>query len=474
MRRTLLAMFTLPAILLGLAHCPAAHAADEVGYPRLMQGPMLGAVTQSDALIWARTSGPFECWIEYATMPDFSDARETEHQTAAKENDYCLFLKASDLQPDTRYYYRVYVHKGLAHGFEKLPPFEFRTAPADGFKGRFTVCFGSCSRWVEDPVQPIWPVVQGLKPDLFFWLGDNIYGDALDTDILAEEYRRQREVPGLQPLIRNVPQLATWDDHDFALNNSDRTNPVKEDALRVFKHYWPNPSYGLENTPGVFFKYSYGGVDFFFLDGRYHRDPNIAPDTPEKTHLGAEQLAWLKAGLKESKATFKVLLSGSGFNVGKEFGGDSWASYLHERDALFDYIRDESISGVLLLSGDTHVGELNAMPWSDKGGYDLYELVSSPLAQIPASDNLTRGPELRVRPAYCEAANAGVLTFDFSGEVPSVTMNVMSQYGLYAWAPVVVRADELANGVASAKKKRNADARNMDRFSAGGREALKK
>lgn len=464
----------LIGLLAGISIClwSLASEAADVGYPRLMQGPMVGAVTGTEALVWGRASGPFECWLAFSTSPDMSDARETARLRAERSNDYCLVWKVTELKPGQRYYYRVYVHEGVAHGFEKLPPFQLRTAPGEGFRGQFRVCFGSCSRWAEDPVQPIWPVVRELNPDLFFWLGDNIYGDALDTDILAEEYRRQREVPGLQALIRSVPQLATWDDHDFALNNSDRTNPVKEDALRVFKQYWPNPSFGLDETPGVFFKYSYGGVDFFFLDGRYHRDPNIAPDTPEKTHLGAAQLAWLKAGLKESTAAFKVLLSGSGFNTGKGFGGDSWASYLHERDGLFDFIRDEGVSGVILLSGDTHVGELNAMPWSEKGGYDLYELVSSPLAQIPASDNLTRGPEMRVRPAYCEAANAGVLTFDFSGEVPAVTMNVMSQYGLYAWSPVTIRADELVNGVASAKKKRNADARDMERFSAGGRAAL--
>ncbi|MFQ5739432.1 MAG: iron-containing alcohol dehydrogenase, partial [Acidobacteriota bacterium] len=66
-----------------------------------------------------------------------------------------------------------------------------------------------------------------------------------DPDILAEEYRRQREVPRLQPLLRSRPQLAIWDDHDYGLNDSDRTNPVKKEALRVFQQYWANPAYGL-------------------------------------------------------------------------------------------------------------------------------------------------------------------------------------------------------------------------------------
>ena len=54
------------------------------------------------------------------------------------------------------------------------------------------IAFGSCPKWQDDRVQPIWPWVVHHEPDIFFWIGDNIYGDTLDPDILREEYRRQR------------------------------------------------------------------------------------------------------------------------------------------------------------------------------------------------------------------------------------------------------------------------------------------
>ena len=38
-----------------------------------------------------------------------------------------------------------------------------------------------------------------------------------------------------------------------------------------------------------------------------------------------------------------------------------------------DFIRDNEIAGVVLLSGDSHIGELNVIPWSERGGYDLYD-----------------------------------------------------------------------------------------------------
>jgi alkaline phosphatase D len=250
-------------------------------------------------------------------------------------------------------------------------------------------------------------------------------------------------------MLRTVPQLAIWDDHDFALNDHDRTNPVKDRALKVFKWYWCNPAYGLPEVPGVFFEYTYGGVDFFFLDGRYYRDPNESPDTPEKTFLGKEQFAWVKERLKNSTTPFKVLVCGSGWTAAKGAGGDSWAAFLNERNALFDFIRDENIKGVVLLSGDTHTGECNAIDWSKHGGYDLYDLVSSPLAQDASNGWRKRNPEVRLRPGF-EKPNVGILRFDMTAEDPTLTFNLFGDDGQPAWEALVLRLSDLQNGKATA------------------------
>ena len=190
----------------------------------------------------------------------------------------------------------------------------------------------------------------------------------------------------------------------------------------------------------------------FFIDCRYYRDPKKEPDHPEKTFLGKEQREWLQQSLKDSEAPFKVLISGSGWSKAKGPGGDSWASYLHERNALFDFIRDNQINGVILLSGDTHTGELNAIPWSEKGGYDFYDLVSSPLGQTPWPANPTRKPEIRIRPVFTREDHFGLLEFDLTGE-PALRFNLIGTSGREAWKPFVIRADELVNGVVSWKDK---------------------
>jgi alkaline phosphatase D len=447
----------------------------EIGSPRLMQGPMVGAVTDTTIPIWVRASGPFPCAIQYDTVWPFVDAQRTETIQATKENDYCTVLSLEGLEPATTYFYRVLVNDEGAKNLNSLPAFEVKTAlPADR-PTSFRVCFGSCPQYRTDPIQPIWDAVEGLEPDLFFWLGDNIYGDALDPDILAEEYRRQRDVVKLVPLLRTIPQLAIWDDHDFGLNDHDRTHPGKEGALRMFKRYWPNPSYGLSDTPGVFFKYDYGGVDFFFLDVRYHRDPNDTPDGPEKTHLGKEQLQWLKDRLKESRAVFKVLIAGGEWAKPYTPGRDSWASFHHERNHLFDFIRDKKIGGVILLAGNSHVGELNCSPQSEQGGYDLYELVSSPLAQEPGVYNILSDAEVRIRQVYAKTSNAGILDFNLAAEDPSVRINLIDIYGRLVWKDLVLEASELKNGVKTYHDKQSSKAAKVQEFVRGAhRQALMK
>jgi alkaline phosphatase D len=59
-----------------------------------------------------------------------------------------------------------------------------RNLPLDQ-PGRFRVAFSSRVRTHEDPVQPIWDPVATAKPDLFLWLGDNVYADTIYPEFLA-------------------------------------------------------------------------------------------------------------------------------------------------------------------------------------------------------------------------------------------------------------------------------------------------
>jgi len=440
-RRTLLGTAltaTIPGAALGQSNI------DWRGIPRLMQGPVLGACGLTDALVWTRTSGPFATAVEYAREPTFIAPRRTRSLIARKDEDFVLVHRLEGLDPGTTYHYRVLVDGRHNPDDVGQEPFLLTTAPAG--PSRFRLAFGSCARRARYPVQPIWRSIEAARPDVFIWAGDAVYADTLEPDILAEEYRRQRDLPEIRRFMATTPQLAIWDDHDYGLNDHDRRHPGKVDALATFRRYWPNPELGLPGAPGAFFRWSYGGVDFFFLDVRYHRDPNEQPDGPAKTMLGAAQRRWLLDGLASSMAAFKVVVSGSGWNDSKPEGADSWASYSVERDAILNEVAKRGVTGVLLLSGDTHYGELNCLPWSERGGYDFYELVSSPLAQDTVDLYLTARPILRVRQAFSGDVNFGLVDFDLTQADPTAELALRDEGGQAVWPPLRLLASELKPG----------------------------
>jgi len=460
-RRTFLKLGGLGALLGAM---PRALA-DALGYPRALQGPMIGAPAPDRLNVWVRPSGLFDVALEVATDPAFRNPIQGSTARARAEDEGCVVLHADGLQPATDYWYRLR-YAGVHDRYQPLP-FRTRTAPADN--AAFRVAFGSCCRIQLDAEQPIWNTVRHLEPDMFLWLGDNIYGDSDWTAGLVDLYARGRNVERLEPLLRSTPQLATWDDHDFGYNDSDGNNPFKQDSLRIFRSFWANPSYGEPGNPGVYFKQHYGGVDFFVLDGRYHRSPTTRVDDAGKTMLGAQQKAWLKRELKASRAPFKVLAIGGGWSSAEnEDGGDSWGVFLTERNEIFDFIRDEGIGGVVCISGDSHMGELNCIPWSSRGGYDIYDMCSSPLAQMPANKNTRQAPEVRVRDTWTRSVNVGLLQFDMTGETPRLTYTLHDVLGDAVWEPLVLTPDELRNGVRTWDRKADPrEVERLERFRAG-------
>lgn len=406
-------------------------------YPRILQGPMVGDTSSNSTVLWMRASDAHRIEIEYSTDPTLKGASRSAAIDARPDQDYIVRIPLQDLAPATAYAYRVLLD-GKPDRYARSPRI-FRTLPRGNAPLR--LAFGSCARRILDGRQPIFEAIAAAQPDGFFWVGDHVYIDSLAPMAFEYEYQLQRSVPSAQAMLNSVPQWAIWDDHDYGLNNGDRTSPVRELGLATFKKYWANPSYGLPEAPGVFFRKRIAQVECFFLDGRSYRDPSDQPDGSSKTQLGSVQKAWLKQALRESDATFKLLIAGGGWATsgGNKFE-ESWGAYRHERDEIFDFIRDERIGGVVLLSGDVHRGELNQVPRRSRGGYDLTELVSSPLAQPTRSATDDLQAEARLRLPYDGGSNFGLLEFDASG---GLTLNLHDVQGRAVWEPVKLDARDL-------------------------------
>src|SRR5262245_43533796 len=75
------------------------------GSPRILQGPMIGAVSPTEVLLWARLSGPFSFSVSCGETTDDADLRPSETVTARAEDDFTVVLRLRELKPDTTYYY---------------------------------------------------------------------------------------------------------------------------------------------------------------------------------------------------------------------------------------------------------------------------------------------------------------------------------------------------------------------------------
>ena len=61
------------------------------------------------------------------------------------------------------------------------------------------------------------------------------------------------------------------------------------------------------------------------------------------------------------------------------FSESVWGSYEYEREALFDWLDENEIAGVVLIGGDIHVSRHLHFPTRERLGYDLHEFITSPM-----------------------------------------------------------------------------------------------
>jgi len=228
--------------------------------------------------------------------------------------------------------------------------------------------------------------------DFQLFIGDNVYANSTNHKVLWEHHMEQRSIANYAEVLAKTPSFATWDDHDFGPNNSDGSEAGKEESLRLFKDVWANPSYGLKDVPGVFYSYMWGDVEYFVLDNRYHRTKKGTAS--DNTQLGIKQREWLLNGLKNSRAPFKVIISGGSI----QRGGEKWAEFEVELKTIMNFIRDNKIYGVMFQGGDVHIVyfkkyDNNAqdefhdktrpalLQYETEMGYPVYDIISSGIAK---------------------------------------------------------------------------------------------
>jgi alkaline phosphatase D len=316
------------------------------------------------------------------------------------------------------------------------------------------IAFGSCAK--QDRPQPIWDAVVETKPQAFLFLGDNIYADTEDMDVMRAKYRLLGEQPGYQRLLETCEVLATWDDHDYGVNDGGAEYPKKRESQQVFLDFFNAPRDDPRRTrEGVYSARVFGPpgkrVQVILLDGRYFRSPlkvgfqpgepgdgyrgKYAPNTDrDATLLGKDQWIWLEQQLRMPA---EVRLIGSGIQViADEHGSEAWGNFPHERARLFQLLRKTEAHGVVLLSGDRHLAEIARLgPEEPLGiGYPLYDITSSSL-NTPSGNFTKAGTRFaneinryRVGLTYFDT-NFGLVDIDWEADDPVVRVQVRDEAG---------------------------------------------
>lgn len=308
------------------------------------------------------------------------------------------------------------------------------------------IAFGSCAE--QTGPQPIWTQVLAAQPDLFVFLGDNVYADTDEPAELQAAYERLGAQPGFQRLQASTEIIATWDDHDYGQDDIGADYVSKDASRRIMLDFFGEPadSPRRSQTGGIYTAYTYGPpgrtVQVILLDLRWSRsdlveirdDERLARREalnrgPYEANLASDarlmeeaQWRWLEEQLAQP-ADLRII--GSSIQLLAEFTGwETWANYPKERQRFIELLARYQREPVLIISGDVHWAEFSTIH-ETAGDWPLYELTSSGLTEEWSAISPNRH---RVGEAFAEA-NFGLIEIDWDSPGPDLSLSVTNEAG---------------------------------------------
>jgi alkaline phosphatase D len=468
------------------------------------------------AVIWSRADRPARMLVEYATTESFTDARRLTGPAALEEWDYTSRLALTGLPGGQTIHYRVqFLDLGDLRTLSAPLTGRFRT-PDIGDRPTRDVTLAwsadTCGQgWGIDAARGglrLYDVMRRVEPDVFVHCGDTIYADQpLQAEVTLDdgtrwrnlvtpekskvaetldEFRGQYRYNLLDEHMRRfqaeVPTLAIWDDHEVRDNFYD-TRPLDQDARyaekrmtvliararRAFLDYQPL-TIDADDPERIFRTRSHGPLlDVIGWDMRSYRGANSTNRQPvagpDTALLGPGQLAWVKARLKASRATWKVIASDMplglvvvDFPVRDRFeavanaeNGPPLGRELEIAD-LLAFIKRERIRNVVFVTGDVHYCAAHRYDPARAAFTDFdpfWEFVAGPLHAGtfgPNALDTTFGPEVKFVgiPPGMKPGRSPAEGFQFFGTVKVDAKTRAATVGLHNLAGETIYRQELA------------------------------
>jgi alkaline phosphatase D len=290
-----------------------------------------------------------------------------------------------------------------------------------------TIAFGSCSD--QKRPQPLWDDILASKPQVWVWIGDNVYGDTENMDTLKAKYNKQKSNPVYQKLIQSSIVVGVWDDHDYGVNDGGKEYPKKKESQQLMLDFMGvKQNSPLRKQEGAYSVNTFGKkghqVKVILLDGRYFRDPlkkngrDNVPD-PSGDILGEAQWKWLEQELTSSDADAHIIGCGIQF-LPEEHPYEKWANFPTARKRLLDLFAKTKPKGVILISGDRHIAEISRVQLPGLG-YELFDITSSGLTHVSKpheEPNQHRAGEMVTK------LNYGLITYHWDSKPLRATVNI--------------------------------------------------
>lgn len=337
-------------------------------------------MTPTSANVVARLTAPgLRARLQISVNQSLTPALFSAIGTTTAVSGNTLTFTVQGLQPDTDYFYGVEV--GGVLRAEPLSRGRVRTFPLG--TGSFKIAFASCSDY-RKPDQRAFDAIAEEKPLIFFHMGDLHYNDtdSLNPDDYRENYDAILNHPVQSALYRNVSLAYMWDDHDFSGNDSDTTAIGREPARTVYRERTPH--YPIAATGGTMAQaFTIGRVRVIMTDNRSGSVPPTQRESATKTRLGVAQKAWFKQELISSRDAgfpLTIWVCSQPWIAPAQLGSDTWGGYATERTEIANFIRDNRITNVVLLSGDMH-----ALAFDDGTNSDYATGGGAPLTVLHAA-----------------------------------------------------------------------------------------
>lgn len=353
-------------------------------------GIMSGDPLPDGTIIWTRIEpadeiDPSVLW-EVGNDDTFAEIAAGGIVTATADTDYTVKIPVSGLDSDRWYHYRFTVN-GVTSIAGRL-----RTAPMPGvLPERLRFVFSSCQQQ-NDSYYVAHRAIVEEQADFFMHLGDYIYvsdSQTVSLDDYRGVYKRFRSNPLLQAVHASTPTVAMWDDGEFSNYVNRFFDPDRLDAgARAWGEYMPVAT-DADDPLRVYRQFAWGALaDIFLIDVRTHSDGEVADinslstagakmmDT-SRSLLGADQKNWLKDGMANSSAQWRMI--GQGFmmlpwrlldldnanlrklspkwqrNAGVYAPTSDWDDYQGDRRELLYFLQDNNITNNIFCSGDLHL-----------------------------------------------------------------------------------------------------------------------